>query len=103
MRSAHPILNNIIKGVIFIAFFLAGLIYGYSINLNTMQEQQNQICVLEKQTIDQQNHITVLETQGKAQQSQINELLRHKEEAETIKKILVEHENRLKNIEKRLK
>lgn len=91
MRSAHPhpILNNVIKGVIFVAFFLAGLIYGYSINLNTMQEQHNQITVLERQTKDQQR--------------QIDDLLRHKEEAEAIKKILLEHENRLKHIENKLK
>lgn len=81
----HPILNKIIKGAMFVAFFVAGLIYGYSINLNTMQDQQMRI-----------NH---LESETYKQQDQIDTLLRHREEAKEIRKSLDELQARIINLE----
>jgi len=81
----HPILNNVIKGAMFVAFFVAGLIYGYSINLNTMHEQQVQINRLESETY--------------RQQEQIDTLLKHKEEAVEIRKALQDLQARIINLE----
>lgn len=89
MNHPHPILNNVIKGAMFVAFFVAGLIYGYSINLNTMHEQQAQI-----------NH---LEEETNRQQLQIDALSRHNEEAIEIRKTLEDLQARIINLEEKHK